>query len=295
MKQDTENACETTLAKEPEMKNTVLLLAKHDPDDDDEDFFDDDDLEKGRRGRASTAASVLTFTQMRQLADNVHEYGLLDTKCNRLLMYIFLLLLYIGLNVALLGANFQDQKFIEDNYLGPFHLADFWGLFSFTALEALILIATDFVSWDNRLQSALVLFNVMMAFAAALLFSFDMELFEVPGHYMEYSIQVLISGVNVFFLNTYVRAASNSSMVYRLRHVEFVVLILVWGLSLFQLSLYAGFPKVSMGAERAAHFCEFINEIFNGLFALVYAVLSYTDVRQQLQEHYIAMKPPSTI
>jgi hypothetical protein len=48
----------------------------------------------------------------------------------------------------------------------------------------------------------------------------------------------------------------------------------------------------NMGAERAAHFAEFTNEIFNGLFALLYAILPYTDVRNQLHDHYFKMKAP---
>jgi hypothetical protein len=275
---------EKELEMQDETNTKVLLLAKNvHPN-------DADDLEKG--GGAKSATLLLMFTQVHQLVDNVHEYSLLDTKRNRLLIYIFLLLIYIGLNVALLGANFQEQKFIEENYYISFHMVAFWGVFGFTTLEALVLIATDYVSWNSRLQVALLLFNVMMSFATAVLFSFDPKLYEAPAHFMEYSIQVLISAMNMIFVNTYIRAASSTSMVYRFRYLEYVVLTLVLALSLFQLSVYAGAPRVEMGAERAAHFAEFTNEIFNGLFALLYAILSYTDVRNQLQDHYLKMKAP---
>jgi hypothetical protein len=78
------------------------------------------------------ASAPLTFVQIHHLIEDIHEYGLLDVKMNRLLIYIFSILLYIGLNAALLGANFQVQEFIEEHYYIAFHMADFWGLFGFT-------------------------------------------------------------------------------------------------------------------------------------------------------------------
>jgi hypothetical protein len=242
------------------------------------------DMEMGNIG------ALLTFAQVHHLVDDVHEYGLLDVKMNRLLIYIFLILIFVGLNVALLGANFEEQAFIEENYYSTFHMAAFWGVFGFSLLEALVLFATNIVSLDSQFQSAVILFNVMATFATAFLFSFDSVVFEVKAHYMEYSVQILISSVNMVFLRHYLRMADKESPVYRFRNVARAVSWTVTALSVFTLILYTGAIEVRMGPERSAHFCEFINEIFNGMFAFCYAVYFYCDVRRQLDEHYISMR-----
>lgn len=238
------------------------------------------------------ASSPLTFVQIHHLIEDIHEYGLLDVKMNRLLIYIFSILLYIGLNAALLGANFQEQTFIEEHYYIPFHMADFWGLFGFTLLEALLLIVTEIVSVDNIFQTGLIFFNIVITFVAAFLFTLDPKFYEVPSHYIAYSIQVLITGVNVIFLRSYMKTAKPDNMVYRLRHVEVGVAISVVLFSIFQLVLYSGVIPVNMGSERSAHFCEFSNEIVNAFFALTYALLTYWDIRKLWLQHYETMKHP---
>lgn len=115
--------------------------------------------------------------------------------------------------------------------------------------------------------------------------TFDPELFEVPAHYMEYSIQLLVSGVNILFIN---QSASP-----RQRTIERVVLCLVMGLSVLQLALYSGQPPVAMGPERSAHFCEFTTEIFNGLFALLYALQCYKEVQANISSHALVMRSRS--
>ena len=60
-------------------------------------------------------------------------------------------------------------------------------------------------------------------------------------------------------------------------------------ISIMTLVIFTGVFAIPMGPERAAHFCEFTNDIFNGLFALYYAVLSYMDVRSNQQECYDKM------
>jgi hypothetical protein len=217
---------------------------------------------------------------MAQAIRDVHEYERLNLQQNLLLRYLFLVLLYVGLNVALLGANFASQDFIEQHYYQTFHMISFWGVFGFTLLEAHVLIATGIVSWPHRLQTILILFNVMASFATAVLFSIDPQVYEVPAHYMEYSVQILISCVNILFLQT---TTSTGTLIIR-RRFELAVAIVVLGLSIATLIVYA------TGAERSAHFCEFINEIFNGLFTLFFAAFCYEDVHGQLEQQYAGMQ-----
>lgn len=241
----------------------------------------DVDLEQG---------PYLTFAQLHRLVHHTQEQSRLHTTRNLLLTYVFALILYIGLNLSLFIANFQEQDFIEENYYKIFHFTSFWGLFAFTLVEALVLITTGLVSWKNRLLSGFILFNVLMTFATALLLTFNISFFEVTAHYMEYSVQVTISAVNLIFLNTYVQSSSSTSVVYKFRNVEAVVLWLVLVFSIFQLSLFAGYPTPKIGSERAAHFAEYTTEMFNGSFTLLFAALSYSDVAVQLEAHEEATK-----
>ena len=69
-----------------------------------------------------------------------------------------------------------------------------------------------------------------------------------------------------------------------------VVANLVFILSIIQIAIYAEGIPTTIEAERAAHFCEFTTEIFNGLFAFIYAVAVYSDVKRCVCEHYADMK-----
>jgi hypothetical protein len=261
----------------------------------------------------ATEQAPLTFTQAHHLVVDVHEYSLLDIKMNRLLFYIFVVLIYIGLNVALLGANMNDQEYIETHYYLSFHLSSFWGVFIFALIEALVFFVTKTLSWDNRIQSTVVLCNVMLTFATALLFTFDPVAYETPAHYMEYIAQILISAVNLIFLNTYMNnIRDKTSPVYKLRYLEVFIALFVLGLSILTLFLYTrstGDPTGNdnssssliwwnvwmdivreIGPERSAHFAEFFNEICNGIFALFYTMISYTAVRKHLEEQYHRMR-----
>ena len=237
----------------------------------------------------SVVESPLTFFQAHRLVHDLHDHGLLEVRKDRLLIYIFLILMFLGLNVALMAANCKSQQFIEENYFTTFHMASFWGVFAFTMLEALVLIATDVISWDNRVLSSIILFNVMASFATAFLFSFHPRAFEVVSHYIEYTVQLLITGVNLVFVINYTRSANPQAMVYRLRNIEIGVAIFGLILSILTLIIFTGAIPMNMEKERAAHFCEFANDIFNGTFALCYAVLCYMDVRITQQECYEKM------
>ena len=87
-----------------------------------------------------------------------------------------------------------------------------------------------------------------------------------------------------------IESSSTDNVFYRYRYAELTVAALVVGLSALQLLIFAGRIKTGMDAERAAHFCEFVNEIFNGLFALFYAVLTYMDLRKRTSDHCDEMR-----
>jgi hypothetical protein len=277
--------------------------------------------------------------RLHQLIVTIHHYQVLQTQKTLLLAYMFLILIYIGLNVGLLCANFVAQDYIEAHYFLPFHLFAFWGGFFFTAVEAVILISTGGVvcAWpatdkendtendndttqkdaatvaatvaaaaattstnNNSLWPTFLIFiNVMGTFATALLFTLDPEQYEVVTHYMEYILQILISAVNWIFVHHLTtttttttttsalhggrigggrggRRSSNNALL--LRHYEIGAASVIVALSIVTVFLYSGIlPMGTVEPERAGHFAEFVNEIGNGLFAFLYATVSYMD------------------
>lgn len=233
------------------------------------------------------------YAKLFNLFQNIHDYTTLYTRQNILLLYIFLLLIYISMNFALLGLNFQSQNFIETNYYLPFHLLSFWGVFFFTLLEAFILISADIVSSSNILQSGLVLFNIFTTLATAIIFSMYPKFYEVTAHYLEYSAQVLISTVNILFAVNFMRQREGSFQkilcLNRIRWIELIISIPIVWLSCLQLLIYSTFLPVSIEPERAAHFCEFTNEIINAVFALTYSISIYYDIGIKMREEYQKM------
>jgi len=56
-------------------------------------------------------------------------------------------------------------------------------------------------------------------------------------------------------------------------------------LSIFQIMVYAQAFSVGIEAERAGHFCEFVNEAANGCFALWFGFEMYNSYKDELQCH----------
>jgi hypothetical protein len=182
--------------------------------------------------------------------------------------------------MGLLFANFHSQKYIEENYYLPFHLSEFWAVFIFTTLEAYILVITNTVELNSTLRAFLVFFNVVSTFSCALMFTLDPHTFEVPAHYFEYSLQILITCVNFFFISS-----TDTKYLYVQRSIAFGVL----ALSVMQICIYSGLVETGIEPERAAHFCEFSNEIFNGLFALGYSISIFQRFHNDVKMHYVEM------
>jgi len=235
------------------------------------------------------ARDPLTAQALHQIAHDIHEFVIIKERLNWFLLYIMAILLYLGLNGTLLIANSFDQEFIEEHYELPMHYLSFWGVFLFTVVEAILLISTGVVRWENKGQSIIILSDVCMSFFSALLYTLDPEVFEVPSHYVEYVVQISITCVNLIFINQSLRISLDS------KHTESIAIqmnrwlesgssFVALFLSFF---LYSNLIPVKMGNERSAHFCEFINEMVNGIFALKYAITCYNEWKKQLDQHKI--------
>ena len=108
--------------------------------------------------------------------------------------------------------------------------------------------------------------------------------------YFFYLVKILITAVNFIFIVRFLKEADKSNVIYRYRYIEVTVACLVFLLSIVQICIFAGVIPTTMERERAAHFCEFTTEIFNGMFAFLYAVVVYNDMRRCTHDHYSAMK-----
>jgi hypothetical protein len=178
---------------------------------------------------------------------------------------------------------------------------------------------TSTTTTTNSLWPTLLIFvNVMGTFATALLFTLDPEQYEVVTHYMEYTLQIMISAVNWIFVHHLTSTAGTSTTTITgtgtgtgdrrratttgrrwsnpivVRHYELGTASVIVALSFVTVFLYSGaLPMGSVEPERAGHFAEFVNEILNGLFAFLYAAVSYMDAnaaeQQQQQQHYYSM------
>lgn len=259
------------------------------------------------------AEDPLTAQTLHQIAHDIHEFGIIKERLNWFLIYIMSILLYLGLNATLLVANSMPQTFIEEYYELPMHYLSFWGVFGFTVVEAVLLLSTSLVSLERRLASSLLFLDVCLSFGSALLYSLDPDIFEVPAHYAEYIVQILITSVNLLFIQDRQRQQSEilvqdarsdqgkdkddattppsrssrtifqSSLSSLEQGSSYIALVL----SLLQLALYSELVPTRMGGERSAHFCEFTNELINGIFALDYAIRSCQEYKARLDRHQI--------
>ena len=216
----------------------------------------------------------------------LHFHDHLSRNRYLIIIYIFLILSYIGVFFGLLSVNFKDQEFIETNYYKPFHLLSFWAIFVFTILETLILLLSENIK--NPLQIFVLFFDIVVTLSIAIMFTMYPEEYEEVAHYMEYSVQILISSVNYFFIFNMmygrIKAKSKNKFLYVLQGIEIIVATLTIILSIFQLIFYSGAITTNMSKERVAHFCEFVNEILNGLFALIYSLSVYKLINGDLKK-----------
>jgi hypothetical protein len=228
------------------------------------------------------------------LLHHLHDHKALAVRKFALLIYMFLIVIYFAVCATLLGANCQEQSVIEATYYLPFHMVEFWGAFIFAVLEAFILVTIEVLSLaDNKLAGLLVGLNVVAAFVAALLFSFSPQLYEVPAHYIEYSVQITLTGANFIFIFVLPMATKDNpmwKMWARFRVAEVVVVAVLLLCAILKLLFYTSVIPVGMGPERASHFFEFTGEMANSVFAFAFSFILYLDLTLRQREHDEKMK-----
>lgn len=222
-----------------------------------------------------------------KLGLNIHNHNKIEKNKNKIIVYLLVILTYIGVQFGLLGLNFQTQEYIEENYYYPFHVLEFWAVFIFTILESFILMTAEVLTTEgclNIIQTSLSLFNIVSSLSCAILFNTFPAFYEVPAHYLEYSIQILITALNFIFIfqkNSNGKYLYETSLFLFIFQMIFAIITLVF--SIIQLLIFKGTIHTALEPERAAHFIEFSIEAANGLFALWYGFNTYNKFLEELK------------
>uniref|UniRef100_A0A7S1S7H4 Transmembrane protein n=1 Tax=Alexandrium catenella TaxID=2925 RepID=A0A7S1S7H4_ALECA len=100
-------------------------------------------------------------------------------------------LVYIGVNVVSFIINTLSEETMDKYKLDlPFHLVEFWATFFFSLVEAYIIVFSPRSLGEIYARPAflkfIIFFNVVSSFVPACLVTFSLEIFEVPGHNLEY-------------------------------------------------------------------------------------------------------------
>jgi glucan phosphoethanolaminetransferase (alkaline phosphatase superfamily) len=219
--------------------------------------------------------------RLHRLIFGLHLQSQVRWKIHLIQFYIFSLLSYIAVFLALLGVNFKPNSFIDKHYHLAFHHLAFWGVFVFTVIEAFILTLTNLVT---KFQMYILGFNVVTTLTTVVLFSIYPHEYEVVTHYLEYTIQIFISAVNFLFVLNLMKRRDTSNVFYKYRYLELFAVCLVIVLSIFQLIFFTeAIPLGGLEGDRLAHFLEFINEIMNACFVLCFAFVTYSDFQKELR------------
>ena len=173
-------------------------------------------------------------------------------------------LLYLATNVVLFTFNAMDRN--DDECGDPegikyarcgspvsplqFHIYEFWAGFLFACIEATSLIFTPralaTVSKRPGLLRTVLMFDIMSTFIAAILVTFNLDVFEVPAHEIEFSNELTLALVNIIFLRSLARGRGEKGVL--------VASLLAICAPLFQLAVYNSPLKYG---EQYAHAVEF--------------------------------------
>jgi hypothetical protein len=225
--------------------------------------------------------------RIHHLLHHLHNYHELTRRRTELLVYMGLTVIYFGVAATLLGANFNDQEFIEANYYLPFHYAEFWSAFLFTLVEAFILISAGVFTFKTSIEGVFMLIvglNVASSLVAALLFTFAPFIFERPAHFIEYGSQITVTLANFIFILHH-RPSSKVSLIIQLSIASIMVVV-----SILKIIFYTDTITVEMGPERASHFFEFTGEMANSAWAFVFAFSQFARLTKLQEAHNQKLK-----
>lgn len=193
---------------------------------------------------------------------------------------IFFNVIYIFSSFTLLISNTQSLDAIN-SYFYPFHVLDFVGSFAFAVVESASLILAGIVSVTEP-RFILLGFNCGLTFIAATLFLLLPSYWEVTSHWIEFSAQVFLTSIDLIFIWIQFKDKTNPLYKYRFIEIGLVVVMLIF--SITKLFIYGGILRIgNHDPEQTAHFLEFIGEIVNSLFALIFLMTIYSKAEKEAE------------
>lgn len=194
---------------------------------------------------------------------------------------IFFNVIYIFSSMTLLIANTQSLDAIN-TYFYPFHVLDFVGSFLFAVVESNALILAGIVTVAEP-RFFLLCLNCGLTFIAAVLFLLLPAYWEVTSHWIEFSAQVFLTSIDLIFI--WVQFKDETNPLYKYRFIEIGLVIVMLTSSITKLFIYGGVLRIgNHDPEQTAHFLEFIGEIINSLFALVFLITIYSKEEKEMNE-----------
>ena len=114
---------------------------------------------------------------------------------------------------------------------------------------------------------------------ALILFLFNGEFWETPAHWIEYAVQLLVTltGFAFIFGNQ-----DKTSVLYKFRYLEVGLVAISFVMAVLKLTVYGEVIELEVGEERGAHYFEYTGEMFNDVFALVFTVIRYQSIQNQI-------------
>lgn len=219
----------------------------------------------------------------RIIVDQVSLKTILDKKYRLRVMtfLIFFNVIYIFSSCSLLIANTQSLDDIN-SYFYPFHVLDFVGSFAFAVVESNALILAGIVTITEP-RFILLSLNCGLTFIAAALFLILPSHWEVTSHWIEFSAQVFLTSIDLIFI--WVQFKDNTNPLYKYRFIEIGLVVVMLISSILKLFIYGGVLRIgNHDPEQTAHFLEFIGEIINSLFALVFLITIFSKEQKEMDE-----------
>jgi len=244
------------------------------------------------------------YSNIHDVLHDLNDFQLMEVKRTYLLVYIFIIFIYLCINISMIVLNLPDQDFIEGHYYLSFHLAEFWAVFIFVFLEMIILHKIGYVSLNlaNRSlpqkflvigQYFIMFVDIVIAFLAVFIFTVYPEYYEVPSHYIEYIAQIFISFSNILFtINFIFGPPSRNADIFRIlnkyKYLELCISAVSFILSIFNILIYScAIPNAE--PEHSGHYFEFSIEIVNVSYILLIIYFVYQDLEEKIDRHYVLM------
>lgn len=198
---------------------------------------------------------------------------------NIIMFFIILSSVYFFSSSTLLIANTQNIKTI-DVYFLPFHNLDFLGSLVFAIVEAMALIYAEIIVFGEP-RFFLVFFNVGLTFVAAALFLIKADYWEITSHWIEFSAQVFLTSIDLVFITAQFK--DNSNPLYKYRYFEIILVIILLISSIIKLFIYGNIIRIyDIDGEQMAHYLEFIGEMINTSFAVMFLLVYYNILNKRI-------------